>query len=75
MSIIAVRRVQYDLIVLPEPLEKLLGFIVAHSPRHRLQDLIDRAFAVDRGVYLLLRRVDRESEVGVGVGAVDQDGD
>src|SRR5262245_25867062 len=64
-------RVDYDLIVAVEPLEegtRALGVAV------RSGQLAHRTVAVDRLDHALLPRVDRQDDVGVRVGPVDQDG-
>ena len=65
-------RVEYDEIVLPEPLEKLAALLVAH--RGALQDLAGRALAVDCLKNPLLRGVDEEREVWIGVARIDEHG-
>src|SRR6516164_3238432 len=67
-------RVEYDLIVLPELLDKPAGLPIANCSRGVPQYLADRAFAVDCGEDSLLNGIDGEGEVGVGVSPIDQDG-
>ena len=65
-------RIEHNLVVLPKLLDKSVGLLITSRSRAP-QDLIDRAAAVDCGQYSLLRHIDREGEVGIGVGPVDED--
>jgi hypothetical protein len=60
-------RVEHDLIVFPELLDKPAGLFITILSRGALQDLIYRAFAVDCSVDALLRGVDWEREVRIDV--------
>src|SRR6516225_4431788 len=68
------RCVEHDLIVLPELLDEPACLLLIIHSRSIPQDLIDRAVAVDCGEDSLLCLVDREGEIGIGMGSIDQDG-
>jgi hypothetical protein len=67
---VRVCRVEHDLVVLPELLDKPAGLLFATGSHRGPQDVIDRAVAVDSGEDPLLCRIDGKSEVGIGVGRV-----
>ena len=67
-------RVEHDLIVLPEPREKLAPLLIANRSDGAVQDLADRALAIDRLKELFLGGVDEEREVGIHVARIDEHG-
>jgi hypothetical protein len=65
-------QVEDDLIVLPQLLEKPADWLVTTCSRGIAKDFLNGMLAVDPGEDPLLRRIDRQSEVGIGMRRVDQ---
>src|SRR5262249_43960344 len=68
------RRVKDDLIVFPELLHELARRFFTSRCRSTPHDLVDRVLAVDCGEGSLLRRIDRQGEVGEGMCPIYQNG-
>jgi hypothetical protein len=62
--------VEYDLIVLPELLNKSAGLFIAIRASSVPQYLRNRSFAVDCRENPLLSRVYRKGEIRIGVGPI-----
>src|SRR5262249_3638898 len=67
-------RVEDDLIVLPELLEKPTGVLGTTCSRSFPHDFLNGVRAVDCGEDPLQCRINRKGEIGVGVGPIDQHG-
>src|SRR5215469_2104785 len=67
-------RVEDDLVVLPELLEKPTGVLGTTCSRSFPHDFLNGVRAVDCGEDPLQCRINRKGEIGVGVGPIDQHG-